>query len=150
MTFPRTDFHINTNSPTIRLCAAIAACAALGVGLAVPVTSVQAQTSAKDTLYDARTQPQGSCPAMDWHVVVHPDKSVNGVIGWDNFKHIAHIATTLDGHGAFKANATEQGGASHSVNGTVDPKAIRADISGAGCDHETLAVPRSANGISNS
>ncbi len=109
------------------------------------------QVSGRDTLYDGRTAPKGASPGMDWHVVVHPDKTLNGVVSWDSSKHMAHLTGTLDDNGAFKANAVESGtNKSDPVSGTVRGSDMRASISGTGtpCDNETMNLPKVTNGNS--
>jgi len=130
---------------------ACAGLAALGLSMAVPVMSAQAGVPSKDTLYDTQTEARGGCPAMDWHVAVHPDKSVNGIVSWDSAKHMAHLTGTMENNGAFKANAVESDTKkSYPVTGTVDGSTLKAKITNTGtpCDNEMMAVPQVANGMS--
>jgi len=109
------------------------------------------QVSGPDMLYDARTAPKGACPGMDWHVVVHPDKTLNGVVSWDGSKHMAHLTGTVDTSGNFTANAVENGtNKSDTVSGSVRGNDMRASISGTGtpCDNETMNLPKVTNGVS--
>jgi hypothetical protein len=105
----------------------------------------------RDTLFVARTGPQGACPGMDWHVVVRPDNTVNGVVSWDGSKRMAHLTGTLDANGALTASAVENGtNKSDAISGTVQGNDMKASISGTGtpCDNETMNVPKAANGVS--
>ncbi len=105
----------------------------------------------RDTLFVARTGPQSACPGMDWHVVVRPDNTVNGVVSWDGSKHMAHLTGTVNASGALTANAVENGtNKSDAISGTLQGNDIKASISGTGtpCDNETMNVPKAANGVS--
>lgn len=131
---------------------ACAGLAAVGLAVVAPVLSAQAGVPSTDTLYDTKTEARGGCPAMDWHVMVHPDKTVNGIVSWDGSKHMAHLTGTMDNKGAFKANAVEsEGNKSYPVTGTVDGSTLKAKINNTGtpCDNKMMAVPHVANGVSN-
>lgn len=140
--------------PTMSIRTTRLACAGLaviGLSVAVPIMSAQAGVPSQDALYDTKTEARGGCPAMDWHVMVHPDKSVNGIVSWDGARHMAHLTGTMDNMGAFKANAVESGTSkSYPVTGTIDGATLNAKIGNTGtpCDHEMMAVPQVANGVS--
>jgi hypothetical protein len=105
----------------------------------------------RDTLFVARTGPQSACPGMDWHVVVRPDNTVNGVVSWDGSKHMAHLTGTVDASGTLTASAVENGtNKSDAISGKVQGNDMKASISGTGtpCDNETMNVPKAANGVS--
>src|SRR5690349_14895823 len=109
--------------------AGLIAAAALGFAAAPAL----AQSAQHDMLFDAQTQASGNCPAMAWHVVMHPDKTLNGMVSWDHQKHMAHLNGTVDNNGAFKANAVEDGSnKTDTVTGTVHGKEMRATINGTG------------------
>jgi hypothetical protein len=131
---------------------ALAGGAALGLMAMVPVSSAQAQSPGnKDVLYDTSTPAKGACPGMDWHIVVHSDKTANGMVSWGGSKNLVHLTGTMDDHGALKMNATD--GASNktdTVTGTVDGNVLKAQINGTGtpCDNETMNVPKATNPVS--
>src|SRR6476659_7092200 len=80
-----------------------AGAATIGLLTAVLLSPAQAQApGSKDMLYATSTVAKGSCPGMDWHIVVHSDKTVNGMVGWDEAKHMVHLTGTMDDHGAIK------------------------------------------------
>lgn len=131
--------------------AALAGIAAFGLGAVALPQLTHAQMPGKDTLYDTRTGPSGGCPGMDWHVVVHPDHTLNGVVSWDDFKHMAHVSGTADKNGAFKVDAVGMsGGKAPIVTGTVEAKQLKASIAGTGtaCDNQTMNIPRIDTGTS--
>lgn len=125
---------------------ALAVVAALGFAT-VPFIA-QAASENHDVLYDTQTQTKGGCPSMAWHVVVHPDNTLNGVVSWDQEKHMAHLTGTVDKNGSFKANAVEQGsGKTDTVTGSVHGNDLKATINGTGtgCDNQTTSVPKATN-----
>jgi len=111
----------------------------------------QAQApGSKDMLYATSTVAKGSCPGMDWHIVVHSDKTVNGMVGWDEAKHMVHLTGTMDDHGVIKMNAVDPGSnKADTVTGTADGSVLKARISGTGtpCDDQTMEVPRAQGSV---
>jgi hypothetical protein len=118
----------------------------LGCLATIPLSGAQAQSpGSKDRLYATSSPAKGSCPNMDWHIVVHSDKTVNGLVSWDASQHIVHLTGTMDDHGAIKLKAAGTGpNKADTVTGTLDGNVLTARISGTGtpCDNETMSVPR--------
>ena len=128
----------------------LAGAATLGVAALLAVAPARAQMPANDTLYDTHATAGGACNGMDWHVIVHPDKTINGVVGWDGFRHIAHLSGTVGADGSFKANAVEPGSnKTDTVSGTLQANDLKASINGTGtpCDNQTMAVPLDSGGM---
>ena len=67
---------------------ALALTASLGVA--------SAQVFPEGRVYMFHSRAQGSCPALDWHVVIGPNNTLNGMIAWDDMKTIAHATGSLD------------------------------------------------------
>ena len=67
---------------------ALALTASLGVA--------SAQVFPEGRVYTFHSRAQGRCPALDWHVVVGPNNTLNGMIAWDDMKAIAHATGSLD------------------------------------------------------
>ena len=98
--------------------------------------------------YNLHTNPVGTCPGIDWHVVVDADKNIAGYLSWDRMKHSAKLSGTLNADDTFHVVATEvdgnrradisgkatSGGASFTINGT-----------GTGCDKQTFQVAPPVN-----
>jgi len=124
--------------------------AALSLMAIAPLSSAQAQSpGSKDILYDASMPAKGACPGMDWHIVVHSDKTVNGMVGWGGSKNLVHLTGTLDDHGALKMNATDAStNKTDTVTGTIQGNVLKAQINGTGtpCDNETMNVPKAGAG----
>jgi hypothetical protein len=133
---------------------AFAGVAAIGLLAAVPLNHAQAESpGSKDMLYATSTPTKGACPSMDWHIVVHSDKTVNGMVGWDGDKHMVHLTGTMDDNGAIKMNAVDSdSNKADTVTGAVDGSVLKARISGTGtpCDNETMNLPRAESSVSQS
>jgi hypothetical protein len=126
-----------------------AAAATVGfIALPLAAHAQSAAPSKQDVLYDTQTQANGSCPAMAWHVVVHADQTLNGMVSWDQAKHLAHLTGSVGKDGAFKVNAVEQGSnKTDTVTGSIHGNNMKASISGTGtgCDNQTMNVPMTTN-----
>ena len=125
----------------------------VGVALAASVLAAPRVNAAESmrALYDTSTEAQGACTGMDWHVVVAPDKTVSGVVGWDNMQHLAKLSGTVGQDGKLNVTATEQGSSkTEHVSGTDDGTQLKVGINGTGtaCDNTSLDVPRvTSNGM---
>jgi len=130
---------------------ALAAGATFGLLAVAPLSSAQAQSpGSKDALYDTSAPAKGACPGMDWHIVVHSDKTANGMVSWGGSKNLVHLTGTLDDHGALKMNATDDSSnKTDTVTGTIQGNVLKAQISGTGtpCDNETMNVPRAEGSV---
>jgi hypothetical protein len=85
-------------------------------------------------LYAFHSTAQGSCPALDWHVVVGPQNTLSGMLSWDNMKSVAHATGTLNPTArTFVMHAQEVGGQGRSatIDGTVNQNGwLTANIKG--------------------
>ena len=85
---------------------ALALTASLGVAAA--------QVFPEGRVYMFHSRAQGSCPALDWHVVIGPNNTLNGIIAWDDMKAIAHATGSLDPTArTFSMQVHEVGGQGH-------------------------------------
>ena len=48
-----------------------------------------AQVLPEGRVYMFHSRAQGSCPALDWHVVIGPNNTLNGMIAWGDMQAIA-------------------------------------------------------------
>ena len=63
---------------------------------AVFTTSALAQkTATGDRVYVLRSEAQGSCPSLNWHMVASPDGMLSGTVAWDNQKVVAMFTGTI-------------------------------------------------------
>jgi acyl-homoserine lactone acylase PvdQ len=73
-------------------------------------------------------------PALDWHVVLQPDGSLDGVIAWNNMQSLAHALGSLNAQSrTFQMTVLEVGGQGRTatINGTVRQDGyLVANISG--------------------
>jgi hypothetical protein len=83
------------------------------------------------------------CPNLDWHIVVAPDNSVTGLVGWQNMQVVARVTGTLNRQAkTFQLTAKEVGG---DRTATIDGNVISADhivanIKGPGVECQKLDV----------
>jgi hypothetical protein len=48
-----------------------------------------------DRVYDLRSEAQGSCPALRWHIVADQAGVLSGTIAWDDMKKVAGVSGTI-------------------------------------------------------
>jgi hypothetical protein len=87
---------------------------------------------------------------LDWHITVGKDNSLVGFVAWDQGKHIAKLAGTINKQRTFEMNAEEVGTDKKAVvTGTAGGTTINVQINGSGtaCDGVNLAIPRFAGGM---
>jgi hypothetical protein len=95
--------------------------------------------------YMFHSPPTGTCPGLDWHVVVDGDRSVEGMVGWDRMKHTASLTGVLNADDSFHMSAKENGGSiTAKIDGkvTVSTLTITIDGTGTGCDKKTITMKR--------
>jgi hypothetical protein len=49
-----------------------------------------------DRVYALHSAAQGSCPSLNWHIVLRPDGVISGTFGSDNPKMVAMVAGSID------------------------------------------------------
>jgi hypothetical protein len=87
---------------------------------------------------------------LDWHITVGADDSLTGFVAWDQGKHIAKLAGSINKARTFEMNAEEVGtGKKAKVTGTAGGTTINVQISGSGsaCDGVNLTIPRVVGGM---
>jgi hypothetical protein len=93
----------------------------------------------------------GGCPGLDWHITVGKDDSLNGLVAWDQGKHVARLAGSINKDRSFAMNAEEVGAAGKKamVKGTAGGTTINVVITGSGsaCDGVNLTIPRAVGGM---
>lgn len=125
--------------------------AGLVLAAAVPVCSASASAQqGKPALYAFHTDSLGSCPGLDWHVVVTPAGAISGFVAWDHMKHMATLSGSIAKDRVFALKAQEVGGAGRTarVMGTAGGDYIHVSIEGSGtsCDKQPLEIPRVVGG----
>jgi len=96
----------------------------IAAGLAIAATCgvASAQALPAGRVYTFHSTPQGSCPALDWHVVVQSNGDLSGMIAWNNMQSMARATGTVNmANRTFSMNAVEVGGQGRTatVTGTV-------------------------------
>jgi hypothetical protein len=125
--------------------------AAVVVSATVSLSPAFAQSGAAG-LYSYHTSPVvGGCPGLDWHITVGTDDSLVGFVAWDQGKHIAKVAGSINKNRSFEMAAEEVGtGKKAKIAGTAGGSTINIQISGSGtaCDGVNLTIPRVVGGMS--
>src|SRR6516225_835723 len=70
----------------------------IAAGLAIAATCgvASAQALPAGRVYTFHSTPQGSCPALDWHVVVQSNGDLSGMIAWNNMQSMARATGTVN------------------------------------------------------
>ena len=119
----------------------------IAAGLAIAATCgvAPAQTLPAGRVYTFHSTPQGSCPALDWHVVVQSNGDLSGMIAWNNMQSMARATGTVNmANRTFSMNAVEVGGQGRTatVTGTVRQDGwLVANINGPGVACKGVTVP---------
>ena len=95
-------------------------------------------------VYAFRSQAAGQCPALDWHVTVGPNNTLNGVLAWDDMKAMAHATGSVTPSRTFSMTATEVGGQGRSatINGQIRADGwMVASIKGPKIECSGITVP---------
>jgi hypothetical protein len=108
--------------------------------------------SGQPGLYAFHTGPVvGGCPGLDWHITLGPDNTLTGFVAWDQGKHMARLAGSMNKDRTFEMDAQEVGGAGKkaTIKGSASGNYINAVINGSGtaCDGDNLAIPRVVGGL---
>jgi hypothetical protein len=92
--------------------------------------------------YIFHSAPTGSCPALDWHVVMSDDHTLLGMIAWDNMKAMARVEGPITAEKTFHLDAKEIGGAGKTavVDGKLIPGWLLASIKGPGIDCKDIQI----------
>jgi hypothetical protein len=106
----------------------------------------------KAQLYAYHSPPVvGGCPGLDWHITLGPDNTLTGFVAWDQGKHMARLAGSMNKDRTFEMDAQEVGGAGKkaTIKGSASGNYINAVINGSGtaCDGDNLAIPRVVGGL---
>jgi hypothetical protein len=118
------------------------------VALVAAVSAASAQPVQQGRWYSFHTGAVGTCPGLDWHVVIDGDDSVSGFVAWDRMKHMATITGMVNKDGSFTQHTKEVGGPRQAtVTGKVSPEFVMLTLtgSGTGCDNQSWKVRRAAD-----
>ena len=119
----------------------------IAAGLAIAATCgvASAQTLPAGRVYTFHSTPQGSCPALDWHVVVQSNGDLSGMIAWNNMQSMARATGTVNmANRTFSMNAVEVGGQGRTatVTGTVRQDGwLVANINGPNVSCTGVTIP---------
>ena len=96
------------------------------------------------TLYVFHSQPQGACPALDWHIVVGEAGQLSGMISWNGMQSMAHATGSISANRSFTMTAVEVGGEARTA--TITGQAgtdgwLTAAINGTGVACTGVRIP---------
>ena len=119
------------------------------VASALALTVVSNFASAQDSLmgrvYSFHSTAQGSCPALDWHVVSQSNGTLTGMISWNNMQNMARATGTYNLQAkTFQMTAKEVGGQGRTatVSGSIQPNGwLLANITGPNVACQGVKVP---------
>ena len=104
-----------------------------------------AQELPEGRVYTFHSSAQGGCPALDWHVVVGVNNSLNGMIAWNDMRQMAHATGRVNMQSrTFQMNAREFGGRGRTatVTGSVKQDGyLIANIKGPDVSCQDITVP---------
>ena len=83
--------------------------AAVTVALFSTVALAQ-KTSPGDRVYVLRSEAQGTCPALDWHIVASPDGVLSGTFALPDRKMVATVAGSIVPHVKVERSGPALGG----------------------------------------
>jgi hypothetical protein len=70
--------------------------AAAIIAVAIMGGTAAAQQRTEDEIFTFHANASGSCPDLDWHLVVAPDNTVTGMIGWQHMQLLVRVTGTVD------------------------------------------------------
>ena len=115
---------------------------AAAIAIAIMGGSAVAQAP-EERVFSFHSNATSSCPGLDWHLVVAPNYTVSGMVGWQNMQMIARVTGTMNPQNkTFQLSAKEQGGnRTATITGNViEPGHINASIKGPGVNCQNLDI----------
>ncbi len=97
-------------------------------------------------VYAFHSVAQGGCPPLDWHIVLQPDGTLDGMISWNNMQSVARTTGSINPQTrVFQMYAMEVGGQvrAATIDGTVNPQngLLTASIRGPTVTCQGIQVP---------
>jgi hypothetical protein len=110
-----------------------------------PAVASAVQQLPPGRVYVFHSTAQSSCPALDWHVVLTPDGTLDGVIAWNNMQSLARASGSLNAQSrTFQMTAREVGGQHRTatIDGTLRQDGyLVANISAPNLHCQGITVP---------
>jgi hypothetical protein len=95
---------------------------AAAIAIAIAGATATAQRSQEPRIFTFHANASGGCPDLDWHVVLAPDDTLTGMIGWQNMQQLVRVTGKLDrAKKTFSLTGKEQGG---DLTATIDGQVI--------------------------
>jgi hypothetical protein len=116
---------------------------AAAIAIAIVGGTAAAQQSQEPRIFTFHANASGGCPDLDWHVVLAPDDTVTGMIGWQNMQQLVRVTGKLDrAKKTFSLTGKEAGGnRTATIDGQViSPNHLVARIKAPGVDCPNVEV----------
>src|SRR4051812_23518793 len=115
---------------------------AAGVLAAASFGSPSSAQAPEGTVYVFHSSKTGTCPALDWHVMVGANNALTGMIAWDDMKAMAQATGSIGANQTFTMTAKEMGGQGRTatVTGKVSSGWLNADIKGPNFECKNIQV----------
>jgi hypothetical protein len=85
--------------------------AASVIAIAIMGGTAAAQQSQEPRIFTFEANASGGCPDLDWHVVLAPDDTLTGMIGWQHMQELVRVTGKFDrAKKTFSLTGKEQGG----------------------------------------
>ena len=110
---------------------------------AAPAASPAMAQAPQERVFSFHSNAGSGCPSLDWHVVVQPDYTVAGMVGWQNMQLIARVSGSMDPQSkTYQLTAKEANGKrTATISGTIIASDhITANIKGPGIDCQGLDI----------
>jgi hypothetical protein len=124
--------------PNVKYRLAIAAAAAI-----VTISGAAVAQTPQERVFSFHSNSSSNCPSLDWHLVVQPNYTVSGMVGWQNMQSVARVSGSMNAQAkTYQLTAQEVGGnRTATISGTIiAPDHITANIKGPGVDCQGLDI----------
>jgi hypothetical protein len=102
------------------------------------------QVAPEGRVYVFHSPKTGPCPEADWHIVVGPNNTLNGMVGWGSMKSVANLSGSISPNRTFKMEGKEVGGQGRSATITGQLRGdgwLVANVKGPSIDCKNIDVP---------
>jgi hypothetical protein len=120
--------------------------AASALAVAATCGIASAQTVPEGRIFAFHSQATGSCPSLDWHLVVGQNNALSGILAWDDMKSIAKVTGSIGPNRTFKLTGTRVSGGPSQGGATIDGQVgtdgwLIANIHGPSVNCQGVRVP---------
>jgi hypothetical protein len=113
------------------------------IGITMVGSTAMAQSGQERVFSFHSNASFSGCPSLDWHVVVQPNNTVSGMVGWQNMEIVARVSGTMNPQAkTYELTAKEvQGNQTATISGNIiSADHVTANIKGPGVNCQNLDV----------